>query len=110
MARFGLSHQCVAILLLQIFFQRTGVNADADRDVFIARAVDNAANTLFVTDIAGVDAQAIDAVLGDFQRNAIVKVDVRHQRDTHLLFDKPERFCRVHRRHRDTHDVCADAL
>ena len=99
-----------AILFLQIFFQRSGVNANTDRNVFIARTVNHHANTLFITDIARVNTQTIDAVFRYFQRNAIVEVDVSHQRHVNLLFDEFERFCRVHRRYGYTDDISANAF
>ncbi len=100
----------LAIFFLQIFFQRAGVDADADRDVFIASAIYNHADALFVADVARVDTQAVDAIFRHFQRNTVVKVDIGDQRDVNLLFDKFERLSSVHRRNRDTDNVRAYAL
>ncbi len=99
-----------AVFFLQIFFQRTGVNADADRDIFIAGAVHHRADTRFVTDVARVDAQAVDAVFGHFQRDAVVEVDIGHQRHVDLLFDQLERLGGIHGRDGDADDVRAHAL
>ncbi|MNL59996.1 hypothetical protein D3C87_1837700 [compost metagenome] len=88
-----------AVFLLQIFFQRSGVYADADRDVFITGAINNRANTLFAADITWVNAQAIHAIFRDFQGNTVVKVDISDQRNTNLLFDKFECLCSIHSRH-----------
>ena len=100
----------LAIFFLQIFFQRAGVDADADRNVFIACAVHHRANALFVADVARVDTQAVNTVFGDFQRDTVVKMDIGDQRDVDLLFDQFERFSGIHRRNRDADDVRADAL
>jgi hypothetical protein len=78
--------------------------------MFIAGAVHNHADTLFVTDVARVDTQAVDAVFGHFQRDTVVKVDIGDQRDVDLLFDQFERFCGIHRRNGDADNVRAYAL
>ncbi len=100
----------LTIFFLQILFQRSGVNANTDRDIFVARTINNHANTFFITDIAWVDTQTIDAVFRDFQRNAVVKVNIRDQRYTHLLLNQFEGFCRVHGRNGNTNYVSANAL
>ncbi len=98
------------VFFLQILFQRSGVDADTDRNIFITSAVHYHANTLFITDIAWVDTQAIDAVFRHLQRDTIVEVNIGNQRDINLLFDKLERFCGIHCRYRDTNNICADAF
>jgi len=97
-----------AVLFLQILFQRTGVNTNADRNIFVARTVHHRPDTLFATDVAGVNAQAIDPVFRHFQRDAVVKMDIRHQRHIHLLFNQTKCFGGIHGRHRDAHDVHAN--
>ena len=99
-----------AVLFLQIFFQRTGVHADTDGDVFIAGAIHHRTNTLFAADIAGVDTQTIDTVFRHFQRDAVIEVNIGNQRNTHLLLDQFERLGGVHGRHRDANNVRADAF
>ncbi len=44
---------------------------------FIACAVHNRANALFVADVARVDTQAVNTVFGDFQRDTVVKMDIK---------------------------------
>ncbi len=100
----------LAVFFLQIFFQRAGVDADADRNVFIACAVHHHADALFVADVARVDTQAVDTVFRDFQRDTIVKVDIGDQRHVNLLFNQFERLCGIHRRNRDADNVRAHAL
>ncbi|VGQ10308.1 hypothetical protein SB00610_05390 [Klebsiella quasipneumoniae subsp. similipneumoniae] len=100
----------LAIFFLQIFFQRAGVDANADRDVFIPCAIYDHADALFVADVAWVDTQAVDAIFCDFQRNTVVKVDIGDQRDVDLLFDQFERLSGVHRRNRDADNIRAYAL
>ena len=100
----------LTVFFLQIFFQGTGVNADTDRNIFIAGAVHDHADTLFVTDVARVNTQAIDAVLGHFQCDAVVEVNISHQRNADLLFDQFERLSRIHGRDGDANNIRADTF
>ena len=100
----------LAVFFLQIFFQGAGVNADTDRNIFIAGAVHDHANTLFVTDIARVNTQAIDAVFGHFQCDAVVEVDISHQRNADLLFDQLERLSGIHGWDGDANNIRAYTL
>ena len=97
----------LTVFFLQIFFQGTGVDADTDRNIFVTGAVHNHADTLFVTDVARVNAQAVDAVFGHFQCDTVVEVDIRDQRNADLLFDQLECFGGIHGRDGDANDVRA---
>ncbi|MNS66294.1 hypothetical protein D3C72_995030 [compost metagenome] len=97
----------LAVFLLQVFFQRAGVDADADRNAAITRCIDHRPNTVFTTDVARVDTQAVDAQFGHAQGDLVVEVDVGNQRHADLLLDAAERLGCVHVRHRDAHDVHA---
>lgn len=99
-----------AVLFLQIFLQRAAVDADANRDVLVAGAVHHRANARFVTDVARVDAQAVYAVFGNLQRDAIIEMDIGDQRHVDLLLDQLERLGGVHGRNRNADDVDAHAL
>ena len=94
-----------AVFLLQILFQRTGVDADTDRDAVMARGIHHRTDTVFAADVAGVDAQAIDTELGHPQGDLVVEMDVGHQWYADLTFDLAESFGGIHVRHRDAHDV-----
>ncbi len=95
----------LAVLLLQVFFQRTGIDADADRDAPITRSIDHGTDTVFTTDIARVDTQTVNAQLGHTQGNAVIEVDIGDQRHLDQLLDTAKGFGSVHVRHRNTHDV-----
>ena len=97
----------LAVFLLQVFFQRTGIDANTDRDATITGGFHHGAHAVFTTDIARVDTQAVDAKFGYAQGDLVVEVDIGHQRHTHLLLDSAEGFGGIHIRHRDPHDVCA---
>ena len=90
-----------AVFLLQVLFQRTGIDADTDRDVALARGLD----PVLATDVARIDAQAVHSQLGDAQGDAIVEVDVGDQRHVDLLLDLAERLGGVHVGDGNPHDV-----
>ncbi len=97
----------LAVLLLQILLQRTGVDADTDRDAFVAGSIDHGTDTIFAADIAWIDTQAIDAEFGHAQGDLIVEVNVGNQRQRHTLLDPAKGFRGFHRRHRDPYDIGA---
>ncbi len=98
------------VFFLQVFFQRPGIDADTNRNVFVARAVNHGANTLFATDVTWVNTQAVHAILRHFERNTVIKVDIRDQRNVDLLLDEFKGFSRIHSRYGYAHDICANAL
>ena len=100
----------LTVFFLQVFFQRTGIHTDTDRNIFIAGAVHYHADALFVTDVTWVNTQAVDAIFSDFQCNAVVEVNISHQRNADLLLDEFERFGGIHRRDGDANNVRAYAF
>ena len=98
------------VFFLQIFFQRSRVDTDTDGDIFVTGAVHHHADALFVTDVARVNTQAINTVFGHFQRDTVVEVDIRYQRNADLLFDQLERLCGIHGGHGDANNVRAYTL
>lgn len=76
----------------------------------MACTVDNAADALFITDIARINSQAVNAIFSDFKGNTIVKVDISNQRDIDLLFDKTKSLCGIHRGHGYAHNIYANAF
>jgi hypothetical protein len=97
----------LAVFFLQVFFQGTGVDADTDRNPAITGGIDHGTHTVFATDVARVDAQAVDAQFGHAQRDLVVEVDVGNQRHLDQLLDLAEGLGGVHVRHRNPHDVDA---
>ncbi|MCY1405881.1 hypothetical protein D9M71_211320 [compost metagenome] len=96
-----------AVFLLQVLFQRSCVHPDANRDVLVAGSVDHRLDAILAADVAGVDAQAIDAQLSHAQGDLVVEVDIRHQRHLDLLLDLAKGFRGIHVRHGNPHDVGA---
>ncbi len=69
----------LAIFFLQIFSSEPALTP-MRIGCFIASAIYNHADALFVADVARVDTQAVDAIFRHFQRNTVVKVDIGDQR------------------------------
>ena len=51
------------VFLQQIFFQRPGVDADANRNFALGRGVDHFFDIFARADVAGIETQTIDALL-----------------------------------------------
>ena len=100
----------LAILFLDITLQGAAVDADADRNVVMTGTVDHGAHPLFVADVARIDAQAVGTVLGHFQGDAVVEVDVGDDGNAGLLLDELEGFRRFHGGYRDPDYVSTDPL
>ena len=86
-----------AVLGQQVFFQRPAVDADADGDAPLPAGVRHGPHPLLAADIAGIDADLVDAALGAQQRQLVVKMDIRHQRDVDTRldgWDSPRRLLR----------------
>ena len=70
-----------AVLGPQLLFQGPAVDADADGDVLLAADVRHRLHLLLPADVAGVDADGVDAPLRALQGVFVVEVDVRDQGD-----------------------------
>ena len=44
----------LAVLLLQVLLQRTGVDTDTDRDALVTRSVNHCPNAILAADVAGL--------------------------------------------------------
>ncbi len=96
-----------AVLLLQVLFQGTGVDADTDRDPAVTGGIDHRAHAVFATDVARVDPQAIHAQLGHAQGDPVVEMDVGDQWHLDQLLDPAEGLGSVHVRHGYPDDIDA---
>ena len=96
-----------AVFFHQFFFQRTAVYTDTDRNMFFFCHFHHLTDTVFITDVAGVDTNFINAQFHDTQCQTIIKVDVCHQRNMNLFFDFTNGICRFHIRHCHTHQFTA---
>ena len=88
--------------------QAAGVDADADRDAALLRLRDDRLHLLGVADVAGVEAQAVEAGVDRGQRPAVVEVDVGDQRHRRLAHDLRQRVRGLLVGHGDAHDLAAE--
>src|SRR5690606_13230274 len=84
-----------------------GVDTDADRNAMVPGGVHHRLDPVFATDVARVDAQAVNAQFGNAQGDPVVEVDIRHQRHSCLLTDLTEGLGGLHGRHRYPDNVRA---
>ena len=85
-----------AVFLLQIFFQGTRVNADANGDIFITRRLNHRPYAVFAADIAWIDAQAIYPQFRHPQRDLIIEVNIADERHVDLFANLTKGFGGVH--------------
>jgi hypothetical protein len=100
----------LAVLALQILADGAGIDPDTDRDALVAGAGHYLADLVVAADVARIDAQAVDAVLGDAQGDLVVEVDIGDQRHVGALANGAERLRRIHARHGYAHDVRSGVL
>ncbi len=97
----------MAVLLEQFLLQRAAVDADADRHLALGAGAHHLLDLAAFADIAGVDAQAGNTAFQGSQGQAVVEVDVGHQRQLALTANLLERFGRLGIRHGAAHDFTA---
>ena len=73
------------IFLQQIFFQRTGVDADTDRNLALRSRFDDFFDIFARADVAGIEAQTVDALLDGDQRQLVIEMDVGDQRNANAF-------------------------
>ena len=76
-----------AVLCQDVLFQGAGIDPNADGDFFLAAGVSHSLYPAFVPDVAGVDTNLVNPGSYAFQSQAVVKMDVRHQRNAHPFLD-----------------------
>ena len=98
----------LAVLLQQPRVERSGVDADAQRDAGILRRLRDRADLIVeLADVAGVDAHCGAARVDRLEDVLRLEVDVGDDRDLALLRDDVQHVGVVLRRHRDAHDLAA---
>ena len=95
---------------MPVFFEKPRLKAarvHADADGYISRAagVGNGFDIVLAADVAGVYAYFIYAARGGLQREAVIKMYIRHERHIHLLLYRGHGARRRHIGYRDAHDV-----
>ena len=99
-----------AVFFQQRFFQRAAVDAHADGDISLFRAVHHGAHAHIASDISRIDADLVRSVLHGRDRHAVVEVNIRHQRNVDLLLDLCQRGSRLLIRHSTADDLAAGLL
>ena len=97
----------VAVFFEQLFIQTSAIHADTDRNVLLLADIDHSADALRAADVAGVDANFGSTGLGCGDGEAVVKMDVRDERQGRLRADLAERMRCVHVRDGEPRDLTA---
>ena len=95
----------VAVFFQQLLLQAAGIDADADGNVPRSAGVRHGSDVLFSPDIAGIDADFINAALRGHQCQAVIKMDIRHERHIRSLPDRFQRLGGTHIRNRKADNV-----
>ena len=76
------------VFLQKVFGQRTGIDSDADGNIFSFSCFDHGFHSVSAADIARIQAQAIDAGRDGCQSQTIIKMNIRNDRDRTLRADR----------------------
>ena len=110
----GALHQCLcrdaAVFGPQVLFQRSAVDPNADGDGFLAADVRHRLHLLLPANVAGIDADGVDAPLCARQGILVVEVDIRDQGDRNLFLDPVHRLCRGLIRNGNADDLASGGL
>ena len=96
-----------AVFFEQSLFHRAGIHADADGDAPLAAGVRHHTHPLRRADIAGVDADLVEARLHRGQREPVIKMDIRHERQVGAAPDLRQGARGELVGHGETHDLAA---
>ena len=97
----------MAVFFEQFLIQTSAVHTDADGDVLLLARVHNRAHAPGIADIARIDTDFAGAGLSRGDGEAVIKMDIGHQRQRRRGADLPERACRIHIGNRQTRDLAA---
>ena len=100
----------VAVLLQKPLFQTAAVDADADRDPAGLAGLGDLAHVLLIADVAGVDADFMDARLRRGEGEPIVEMNVRDDRDRRRLDDLRQSLGGLPVRDGETDDLAAGGI
>ena len=69
-----------------------------------------ASRALNLTDVSRIDADLVCSAFHGRDSQTVIKMNICHQRNVDLAFDRLQAFCRFHGRHRHPDDVTARLL
>ena len=100
----------MAVFFQQPLFETSRIHADADRDMARAAGLGHSPDVFLAADVAGVDADLVNAARRRLERQTIVEMDVSHERDVDALLYGADSFGRAHVGDRHAHDIAARLL
>ena len=80
----------ITVLVEQILFETAGIDADADRDAFVLGLREHLLVAVLAAEVAGIDADFVDAAVEAAERHAVVVVDVADHRQRAAALDLRE--------------------
>ena len=95
------------VFLQKRLVKTSAVHTDADGDVPRTARIHHRAHAILAPDVAGVDADLCRAALGSQDRQTVVKMDVRHQRQRRIFADFGKAVRRLAVRHGKPRDLAA---
>ena len=96
-----------AVFFQNMLFNRTRVDADANRNVLCPARLRNRLDALFRADIARIDTNGADASLGRGECQPIIKMNIRDDRNRRMRTDGFHRLCGSHIRYRTANNMTA---
>ena len=96
-----------SVFLQKIFRERPRINPDPDRHMDLPGHFHDFDYIFPASDISRVDAQRVDPRFHGGERQAVIKMDVRHQRRVRHLLQVFQRFRRFPVRHSHPDDIRA---
>ena len=99
-----------AVLLNERLFQGAAVDTNTDRHTIFLCFVHHSLHPLCASNVARVNADFVCAAFHGRDSQSVIKMNICHQRNVDLAFDRLQAFCRFHGRHRHPDDVTARLL
>src|SRR5215470_20022795 len=96
--------------LQEILFQRSRVHADPDGDALVLGEVDDLLHEPLTADVAGIETQAVHALLEGDERELVIEMDVSDQGNADLPLDLAELLGGLADGHRAAYDLAAGGL
>ena len=99
-----------SVFLNDLLLQRSRVDADTDRNIPFLRTVDDRLDAVGTSNIAGIDPDRVRPVFHRGDREPVIKMNIRDDRNVDGIFDRAKCFRSFHRRDRRSDDLTAGFL
>ncbi len=90
-----------------VFFHRTGVDADANRNTALFRSPDYRPDVFLSADVARINAHFVGAIAYRLDRQSIIEMDIGHQRNPAVFPYLLQSVCRLLIGYGHSHDFTA---